>query len=784
MTPRRVGDWLDIRPGEGRLLGLSVAGAFLVMSFVVVAKALREGFYYGRFDAATMPYITAATVVLGLPAAAWFGRILTRTHPVTALRRLAWGLSAGLALLYSIAIGLGQSVVIDIANVLFYLGTAIGALLIASGFWLAVAEMFVVREAKRLFGLISAGGTMGTLVAGVSLAPLLARTHRPLMLVPVLVAILLLSAMVCRFFPADRLHPVEQTSGGSAAGTLARIWESEHLRAIALIVLLIGVATTLIDYQFKEMAQVTFRTPDRLAGFFGAVYGWTGGLALLVQLLLTTRVLASGGVAWSLAILPLALLAGSAWMMVFPGIVAVTFLKGSDNTLRKSLFRSVMEFLWVPVAPEVRRRTKTFIDSIIDSAGEGLGALAVFLWVTLSGFPSRYLSAFAIVLLASLLYLARRMGREYFATLRHRLAESGQAVVPDDTASGRRDLVGATITRLDITRVFASAELRLDLPDSGPETDRAAAGTAERAGPEEIRRPSLEAMLASGDPGRISAALDAIESWGPEHTLDLIRLLARDRFTERAAEALAEIGAPAVPHLAAVLGDEGADFVIRRRVPGPLAKIDDPSADEALVRGLSAGRFEVRYRAALALQRRRRRAGQWKGPWREAVWEAVRAEVSRERPVWELARLLDGDPDDAFVERRVGLRGELSLEHTFRLLSLVLDPEPIRTSYRGIVLGDPEVRSFALEYLEQVLPADVRRRLWPFVGDLSASQERRALRELDSVVSDLLRSGATLFGTDTSREALRRVLGQNDRLDGRKTTSEEGTEDGGGASDP
>ena len=55
-----------------------------------------------------------------------------------------------------------------------------------------------------------------------------------------------------------------------------------------------------------------------------------------------------------------------------------------------------------------------------------------------------------------------------------------------------------------------------------------------------------------------------------------------------------------------ILLDENADFVIRRRIPRILAEIDDPRADRALLEALAAGRFEVRYRAAIALARRRK----------------------------------------------------------------------------------------------------------------------------------------------------------------------------------
>jgi hypothetical protein len=223
----------------------------------------------------------------------------------------------------------------------------------------------------------------------------------------------------------------------------------------------------------------------------------------------------------------------------------------------------------------------------------------------------------------------------------------------------------------------------------------------------------------------------------------LARLLARDGTFGVAVTVLAEIGPDVVPLLAPVLRDEAADFVVRRRIPRVLSRIESRDADSVLLEGLDAGRFEVRYRVALALRRRRQRGlPEASGDWQSVIWKAVRAEVSRERPVWELARLLDSEADDGLVERRVGLR----------------EPRTVQAAYHGIVLDDPELESFALEYMEQVLPPDIRKRLWPFIGDMSASAERRAIRKLDDVVADLLQTGATLFGTPESREELQRYL--------------------------
>jgi hypothetical protein len=219
-------------------------------------------------------------------------------------------------------------------------------------------------------------------------------------------------------------------------------------------------------------------------------------------------------------------------------------------------------------------------------------------------------------------------------------------------------------------------------------------------------------------------------------------------------------GDAALTFLIDTLADESTDFVIRRRIPRVLGRMGGAEADDALLDALTANRFEVRYRAAIGLVRRRRRGlSRTEHDDEEVVWAAIRAEVGRGRPVWEMQKLLDEEPeDDALVSKRVGVRGELSLEHTFRLLSLVVEPEAVRAAFHGIILEEERLKSFALEYLEQVLPPDVRKHLWPFIGDVSEYQRDKSLRSMDEVVSDLMITGATLFSEAPDREALKQIL--------------------------
>ena len=740
--------WLDIRPGEARSVALASAGAFLVIAFMVLARSLREALYLEAFPVETLPYITASTAVMSVPTVAVFARRLSRRPPRIVLGHAVIVLAAGLALLWPVGTRSGAAVVV------FYLWTALGTLILTSGFWVVIAEHFPVRGAKRLFALIGAGGTAGALVMGNGLLWLAGRLELTWLL-PLLVLLLVLFAATQRMLPAPTGSTVAGYDDGSAATSmregLRAAWENRHLRTLALIVFVSSMASTILDYQFKDLAQASLETGPRLAGFFGGFYGWTGGLSLAVQLLLATRIMTSAGLGGALAMLPVALVLGSTGLLVAPGLVLATLARGADNTLRRSVHRSVLEVLYVPLPAVLRRKTKTFIDSVVDSLAEGLGAAVIFLWVTLAGLPMRWLSLPVILLSAAFLHLSRRMDRHYLRTVVERLQEGEDEArrLAADLRPAGRDLISGTFTDLGMS-------LSADAVSGGGGRSARAAAPGGAVGPRKGTT-GLEAA----ETATVLRTVRETVSWQDREIPVLARLLARDAVFPYAAEALARLGDRAVPVLAEWLRDESTDFVIRRRIPRILARAGGPEADAALLDALSAGRFEVRYWAALALVRRRRQGlSRARRDVPSIVWRAVRAEVGRDRPVWELQRVLDEheSADDRLVAQRVDLRGALSLEHTFRLLTLVLEPEAVRAAFHGVVLDDERLRSFALEYLERVLPDDIRRRLWPFIGDVSDRERARARRPLDQVVADLIDTNATLFGSEEDQAALRRLV--------------------------
>ena len=72
--------------------------------------------------------------------------------------------------------------------------------------------------------------------------------------------------------------------------------------------------------------------------------------------------------------------------------------------------------------------------------------------------------------------------------------------------------------------------------------------------------------------------------------------------------------------------------------------------------------------------------------------------------------------------------------HVFTVLGLALPAEPLRIALSAVQADDPALRATALEYLESILPADVRAQLWPLLEGETASADR-SLRSHDELVA-------------------------------------------------
>jgi hypothetical protein len=342
-----------------------------------------------------------------------------------------------------------------------------------------------------------------------------------------------------------------------------------------------------------------------------------------------------------------------------------------------------------------------------------------------------------------------------------RTTASGSAVAERGTSGGRVAEDTSDITSPgpkiahktpDVSRPgdarVANAGAR-PVPGPPPQPSAGPRPPAPRRGGQADREVSLILDLRSADPPRIRQALAQLKPLPRNFAPWVIELLAWDQLAPDAIAALRETAPRIVGQLVDALLDPNAEFAIRRRIPRILVASDDPLAIRGLLRGLEDKRFEVRYQCGRALARIRARKPEIELD-SQAVFAVALREVRVDRSVWESHRLLDlaeekaedGEAEAAPLDAVVRERSNRSMEHLFTILSLALPAQPLLMAYRALGGEDTHLRGTALEYLESVLPNEIRDSLWPFLEDTRTGET--IIRPREQIIDDLLRANQSM----------------------------------------
>jgi ATP:ADP antiporter, AAA family len=421
---RRLEEWLNLRPGEARKGGLLFAYLFLVIGSFVVGKAVRDALFLDRFSALQLPYVDIA---IALIVGVWVS-VYLRLGRYLSVRMLLVGsllVFAGIALLFW---WLAQRTDSPWLFRIIYVWVGMFGVVAPAQVWTLANYVLTTREAKRLFGFIGSGATLGWIVGGFIVRLTAMRYGSEASLVGMAVALFISAALVDRIWALrapDQAAVGEDTlirrrAAAGLAESLRLIAGSRYLQAIAAVILISSFATAVAGWQFKAMVQQAIPGRDELARFFGTFNFFAGILALLVQWILTGRLLRRLGLGFALFIVPVAMTMSSFAVLLFGSLAAVIALRGCDQVLRYAIDKPTVELLYLPVPPEQTLSVKSFIDTVIWRLGDGLAGVAVLLLAAELGFSAIGITWFNLVLLVAWIAAAWVAQRLY---VRH-LAES------------------------------------------------------------------------------------------------------------------------------------------------------------------------------------------------------------------------------------------------------------------------------------------------------------------------------------------------------------------------
>jgi AAA family ATP:ADP antiporter len=302
----------------------------------------------------------------------------------------------------------------------FYVWVSTFNMLIISVFWSFMADLFSREQAKRLFGFVAAGGTIGGIV-GPAIATLLGKSIGNNGLVLVSAAGFALTAVLVRMLAhekarlaaagaeAQRTTLDRKLSGGLFDGFLL-LFRSPYLMLLALFLLLMTWISTIVYFQLGDLITKAFASPDARTQAYAAIELTVNSLAVLLQLFGTGRLIRRFGVTAGLLLNPVIMVVAFIAVMFSP----VLMLLGSVQVVRRvaeyAVAKPTREMLFTVVDQESRYKAKNVIDTVVYRGGD-LTSAWVSHWVLSFGVAG--LAIFGVIVSVIWFPIAYLLGRRY-----------------------------------------------------------------------------------------------------------------------------------------------------------------------------------------------------------------------------------------------------------------------------------------------------------------------------------------------------------------------------------
>jgi len=312
-----------------------------------------------------------------------------------------------------------------------------------------MADVFRSEQAKRMFGFIGVGGTLGSIVGSAVTAALAPRIGAVNLLLVSVVSLEIAVFIVLRF-PLDvsgdapgvvgigrRGRDRDEVIGGSVWAGFVQVVRSPYLFGICVFLILFTIGSTFLYFQQSDIVGREYADKDSRTAILAKLELAVQVLTVLTQIFFTGRIIRWFGLTAALALLPVLSMIGFGALGAMPGITAVAIFTVLRRAGNFAITNPAMEVLFTVVKREDKYKAKNIIETFVYRGGDQLGAW-VYAGLVGLGLGLSAISYVAIPLSAIWLVLAIWLGRKQAVLAGEREAElpiAGGVLVPPSPAS-------------------------------------------------------------------------------------------------------------------------------------------------------------------------------------------------------------------------------------------------------------------------------------------------------------------------------------------------------------
>ena len=402
---------------EVRAVTLSMLYFFFLFGSYSVIKPVRDamGTVYG---VAHLQELFTATLIASLVFAPLYSGLAARIKLASFLPWVYGFVTLTILTFYGLFIG-GQYQDRWIAAG-FYVWVSTFNMLIISVFWTFMADIFSRTQAKRLFGFIAAGGTLGGIV-GPALATLLATRVGNNNLMLISAGGFAVTAILVRMLATEKQRlaatgaEAQRTSldrrlKGNPFDGFRLLWRSPYLMLLALFLLLMTWISTIVYFQLGDLITKAFSSREARTQAYGMIDLAVNSIAVLIQLLGTGRIIARFGVGTGLLLNPIIMVVAFLAIAFSPVLVVLGGIQILRRVAEYAVAKPTREMLYTVVDQESRYKAKNVIDTVVYRFGDFSSA-----WVSAMILPYGVtgLAIFGVIVSAIWFPVAHRLGSRY-----------------------------------------------------------------------------------------------------------------------------------------------------------------------------------------------------------------------------------------------------------------------------------------------------------------------------------------------------------------------------------
>jgi AAA family ATP:ADP antiporter len=302
----------------------------------------------------------------------------------------------------------------------FYVWLSTLNLLIISVFWSLMNDIFSKAQAKRLFGFIAAGGTVGTICAPAFITFFVDAVGANTLLL-ISAGGFVVTAFLVRLMerekrkltardPDAQRTSLDRKLGGNPFDGFVLLARSPYLLMIALFLLLMTSISTVIYFQLADAISHDFVSKADRTQAFAVIDLAVNSAAVLIQLFGTGRFIARFGVTTGLLLNPVIMVFAFLAVVFSPVLMVLGGIQVIRRVAEYAVAKPSREMLFSVVDQNAKYKAKNVIDTVVYRFGDVTAA-----WVSAAVLPFGIggLAIAGVIISAAWFPIAWMLGKRY-----------------------------------------------------------------------------------------------------------------------------------------------------------------------------------------------------------------------------------------------------------------------------------------------------------------------------------------------------------------------------------